>query len=130
MLILITMIIINIIIVDSAFTSGVTPVLTMDRIFSGSVVLPGPVTKKLMITSSMERENDNSAPDVTPGIIKGRIIFLKVTTWLAPKSIAASSRYLSNPANLARTEITTNGMQKVIWEIVILIIPSGISITE
>ena len=110
----IIIIVTSIITVDRAFTSGVTPVLTIAIILIGSVVLPGPHVKKLIITSSNDNENASMAPDVIPGISRGKVICIKVLTLLAPKSIAASSKDLSNPANLALTFITTNGMENVI----------------
>ena len=70
------------------------------------------------------------APDVIPGISRGKVICIKVLTLFAPKSIAASSKDLSNPANLALTFITTNGMENVIWANVILPNPNGIFNTE
>ena len=44
----------SIITVDNAFTSGVTPVFTIEKIFNGKVVLPGPLVKKLITTSSID----------------------------------------------------------------------------
>ena len=63
----------NIINVESAFISGVTQNFTIEKIFSGRVTLPGPATKKLIITSSRDSVKAKSPPAITPGIIIGSV---------------------------------------------------------
>ncbi len=65
-------------IVETAFISGVTPSLTIEYIFIGSVVEPGPEAKLAITKSSRDRVNDNSHPETTAGIIIGRVISRKV----------------------------------------------------
>lgn len=65
-------------IVETAFISGVTPSLTIEYIFIGSVVAPGPEVKLAMTKSSRDRVNDNNHPETTAGIIIGRVISRKV----------------------------------------------------
>lgn len=64
--------------VDNALISGLTPNFTIENIFSGRVVLLGPDTKKLVITSSRDNVKDKSAPATIPGAIKGKVILVKV----------------------------------------------------
>jgi hypothetical protein len=96
-----------------AYTSGVTPVFVSSMTLSGKVLLPGPVVKKLMIISSIDKVNAKNAPDITPGMIIGKVTVKKVLNLFAPRSMAASSTDLSKPANLAFTVNTTKGMLKV-----------------
>jgi hypothetical protein len=65
-------------IVETAFISGVTPSLTIEYIFIGSVVDLGPAAKLAMTKSSRDRVNDNSHPETTAGTIIGRVISRKV----------------------------------------------------
>ena len=64
----------NRVIVEMAFISGVTPNLIIEYTFKGNVVDPTPEVKKAIIKSSQEIVNAKSAPAITPGIIKGRVI--------------------------------------------------------
>jgi hypothetical protein len=120
-------IVISSITVDKALISGLTPNLTMENTCKGKVFVLGPVTKKLVITSSIESVNERSAPATTPGIINGSVIYIKVFIGLAPRSIAASSMEESNPANLDLTVMNTKGILKVACDITSVSIPSGTS---
>ena len=108
--------------VDKAFTSGETPFRTIPKIFNGNVVLFGPAVKKLTTTSSNDMVSASIPPDITPGAIIGNVTLIKVWNSFAPKSLAASSIDLSKPDKRARTVITTKGMEKVICEMIKVII--------
>ncbi len=59
-------------------------------------------TKKLAIaTSSKEMINVKNIDTKIPGLMRGKVIFLKVVNPVAPKSWAASSKDRSNPISLA-----------------------------
>ena len=77
-------------IVETALISGVTPSLTIEYIFIGSVVEPGPEVKLAMTRSSSDMVNDNSQPATTAGNIIGNVINKKVRKGVQPKSSAAS----------------------------------------
>ena len=94
-------------------TSGDTPFLTIPRILIGSVMLSGPVVKKLTTTSSSDIVSASMAPDKTPGRIIGSVTLRKILQSFAPRSLAASSTEGSKPASLDRTVITTKGMENV-----------------
>ena len=77
-------------IVDTALISGVTPSLTIEYIFIGSVVDPGPEVKLAITKSSSDIVNDNSQPEITAGNMIGSVINKKVRKGVQPKSRAAS----------------------------------------
>ena len=56
-------------IVETAFISGVTPSLTIEYIFIGRVVEPGPEVKLAITRSSSDRVKDKSQPEITAGRI-------------------------------------------------------------
>ena len=60
-----------IIIVASAFISGLKPNLILEKIKIGNVVDPGPVTKLAITKSSSDRQNAKSHPDRSPGAVDG-----------------------------------------------------------
>ena len=66
-------------IVHRAFTSGVTPVLICVYTLIGRVARRGPLIKMLITTSSMDIANARSDPDITAGIISGRMIQEQMT---------------------------------------------------
>ena len=82
-------------IVETAFISGVTPSLTIEYIFIGSVVEPGPEVKLAITRSSRDNVKDNSQPEITAGRIIGRVISINVRKGVHPKSSAASVRLSS-----------------------------------
>ena len=59
--------------VQSALTSGVTPIFSMEYTCKGRVLEVVPVTKKEMTTSSMLMANDSSAPERIAGVISGSV---------------------------------------------------------
>ena len=56
---------------------------------------------------------------ITPGIIKGSVIFMNVFTGLLPKLAAALVTLWSKPDKVAVTVITTNGVPKIICDKII-----------
>ena len=56
-----------IIIVASAFISGLKPNRILEKINIGKVVDPGPVTKLAITKSSSDRQNAKSQPERRPG---------------------------------------------------------------
>ena len=90
-----------IIIVASAFISGLRPNLILEKIKIGNVVDPGPVTKLAITKSSSDRQNAKSHPEKRPGARRGRVIALITLKGFAPKSAAASSKETPIPVNLA-----------------------------
>ena len=82
---------IEMIIVASALTSGLTPRRTFEKITIGRVVEPGPETKLEMTRSSTDRVKARSQPDRSAGDITGRVTSVKTRKGVAPRSCAASS---------------------------------------
>src|SRR5262249_29291930 len=68
---------IEMIIVASALTSGLTPRRTFEKITIGRVVEPGPETKLEMTRSSTDRVKARSQPDTSAGDITGRVTSVK-----------------------------------------------------
>ena len=91
----------EIIIEAKAFNSGVTPNLTLEKTKIGRVVAPGPAMKLAITTSSREIAKASSQPAIIDGKIMGRVILKKTVEGLAPRSMAASSREISNSLSLA-----------------------------
>ena len=85
------------------------------HIWIGIVVLSNPAKNKTITTSSNEVTKANNAPDITPGNISGKVIFMKVFTGLLPKLAAALVTLWSNPDKVAVTVITTKGVPNIIW---------------
>lgn len=101
----------TIVIVVSAFISGLTPTRSIEYTLTGNVVLVAPAIKKLMITSSKDIIKDNAAPDIIPGISSGIVTCKNACHCVAPKSLAASSRFNGILLNRANTTIVTKGTQ-------------------
>ena len=78
------------------------------------VVFSNPAKNRTTITSSNDVTNANSAPEITPGVIKGSVTFINVFTGLLPRLAAALVTLWSKPLNVAVTVITTNGVPKII----------------
>src|SRR5450631_719246 len=89
---------VDMVIVASTLISGLTPRRTLENTTMGKVLLPGPEVKLEMTRSSQDRVNANSHPDRTAGEMMGSVITKKVLSGRAPKSMAASSRSMSNVA--------------------------------
>ncbi len=58
--------------VKRAFTFGVTPNFTCEKIYIGKVD-SGPIVNNVITNSSNERVKANSAPAMTPGRIIGKV---------------------------------------------------------
>ena len=82
-------------IVETAFISGVTPSRTIEYIFIGRVVDPGPEVKLAITRSSSDRVKDKSQPEITAGRIIGSVIRINVLSGVHPRSSAASVRLSS-----------------------------------
>ncbi len=80
----------------------------------GIVVFSSPAKNRTTTTSSKEVTNANNPPEITPGKISGKVIFIKVFTGSLPKLAAALVTLWSNPESVAVTVITTNGVPKII----------------
>ena len=93
---------------------GLSCSLNPVHIWIGIVVLSKPAKNKTITTSSKDVTNANKAPEITPGKIRGRVIFIKVFTGLLPRLAAARVTLWSNPDNVAVTVITTNGVPNII----------------
>jgi len=78
---------------------------TREKTSIGSVVAPGPETKLAMTRSSKESVNASSQPDITAGMIIGRVMIKNTFSGVAPRSIAASS--MERSSSRSREEITT-----------------------
>lgn len=72
--------------VEIALITGDIPNLTIENICNGSVVEPGPATKKVMTKSSIDNVNAMKNAATTPGKAMGIITFLKVVNLAAPRS--------------------------------------------
>ena len=84
-----------------------------------------PDTKFVMTKSSIDRLNARSAAARMPGRMSGKVIFQNVTSSLAPRSIAASSRLRSKPDSRALTVTTTKLMLNRMWAMRIVVKPVG-----
>src|SRR5207244_13196164 len=92
--------------VPITFTCGGAPTCAAPQTNNGNVTFE-PATKFVITKSSMERANESRSPARMAGAISGRVTFAKVTNSLAPRSIAASSRWRSKPISRAFTVTTT-----------------------
>ena len=81
--------------VASAFISGVYPILMLEKMKRGKVVIPGPDVKLAKMTSSKEIIKAIIQLDVKEGINNGTMTSANVCSRDAPKSIAASDIFLS-----------------------------------
>ena len=87
--------------VETAFTSGVTPIFTILYIYTGNVVEPPPATINVIIKSSTDITNANIKPERIPGVKSGKVIYLNAEFLSEYKSLAASSRLGSIASNAA-----------------------------
>ena len=76
-------------------------------------VCVGPALRYVITKSSMESAKPRSAAANIAGAISGSVTFRKVAHSFAPRSIAASSRCLSNPIRRAFTVTTTKLMVNI-----------------
>ena len=79
----------------------------------GIVVFSNPAKKSTTTTSSNDVTKANNAPDITPGVINGKVIFIKVLYGVLPKLAAALVTLWSNPDKVAVTVITTKGVPNI-----------------
>ncbi len=84
--------------------SGLTPSRTFEKITTGSVLEPGPVTKLVITRSSQESVKASSQPARIAGRMIGSVIRKNTLAGRAPRSIAASS---SDSSSVARRDCTT-----------------------
>ena len=75
--------------VATAKIVGLNCSLKPTHICIGIVVFSNPAKNRTTITSSNEVTKANNAPEITPGVIKGKVTFIKVFTGLLPKLAAA-----------------------------------------
>ena len=73
--------------VASAFTSGLTPSRTLEKITIGSVLEPGPATNCEMTRSSHDSVNASSHPDSIAGTISGSVMRKNTVAGRAPRSM-------------------------------------------
>jgi hypothetical protein len=96
-------------------TWGGIPTFVAPKTQVGNIVAV-PETNWVITKSSIERANAKSHPARMPGKISGSVTLRNVTTWFAPRSIAASSNERSRFAARARTVTATNGMLNITCE--------------
>ena len=96
--------------VATASIVGLSCSLKPVHIWIGIVVLSNPAKNSTTTTSSNEVTNANNAPDITPGKISGKVIFINVLTGLLPRLAAALVTLWSKPDSVAVTVITTKGV--------------------
>src|SRR5690606_38721478 len=99
----------------SALMSGVTPSFTFDQIRMGSVVVPGPVVKLVITTSSSEIVKARSQPETMAGEMIGRVMSFITCQGRDPTSIAASSTAASASERREWTMVVTKTIEKVMW---------------
>ena len=76
----------NIITADRALTSGLSPILTLEKTTMGNVLAPGPVVKLATTKSSSDSVKARSQPEIIEGKITGRVTFQMTLLGTAPKS--------------------------------------------
>jgi sensor domain CHASE-containing protein len=79
----------------------------MENNVNGRTSKFGPVTKKLITTSSKDKVNASNHPDMTEGKIRGNIILVNIVHSPAPRSLAAFIRFLLKVFKRAITIIIT-----------------------
>lgn len=94
-------------IVESALIRGKEPLRIMLYICIGSVVEPGPATKKEITKSSMESVKARRDPERIPGKMTGIRTRQVMAHVPAPRSLAASRMFMSKSCSLESTAIVT-----------------------
>ena len=84
----------------------------------GIVVFSNPAKKSTTTTSSNDVTKANNAPDITPGVINGNVIFIKVLYGVLPKLAAALVTLWSKPDKVAVTVITTKGVPNIMLSLI------------
>ena len=77
-------------------------------------MLSSPARNKTTTTSSNDVTKAKRPPDITPGKIRGKVIFINVLTGSLPRLAAAHVTIWSNHDKVSVTVITTNGVPKTI----------------
>src|SRR6218665_743137 len=85
-----------------ALTSGVIPMRTMPKMYTGNVVAPGPAAKKLMTKSCSYTMNASIAPLMMPDPNRGRVLRRNPCPGEAYRPTAASTSRGSMFASRAR----------------------------
>src|ERR1043166_883708 len=80
----------------------------------GSVVVPAAEVKLAITRSSSESVNASIQPEAIAGEISGKVTVRKVLAGGQPRSIAASSRLVSNDSKRACTTTVTKHMVSVV----------------
>src|SRR5205823_10839416 len=96
----------------TTFTCGGTATLAIPQTKIGKVCT-GPALRYVITKSSIESAKPRSPAASIAGAMSGSVTFWKVFHSLAPRSIAASSRCLSNPMRRAFTVTTTKLMVNI-----------------
>ncbi|MOA46122.1 hypothetical protein D3C78_1685990 [compost metagenome] len=79
------------------------------NICRGKVACSGPARNSVTTTSSNEVAKANSAPEITPGAISGKVTRRNAVSGEAPRLAAARTRLWLNPCKVADTVMITNG---------------------
>src|SRR6478752_5814775 len=87
-----------------------------------------PETKYVTTKSSIEMAKQSRNAARIAGVISGSVTFRNVVNSLAPRSIAASSRWRSNPISRALTVTTAKLMQNITCAIRIVQKPNGTNV--
>src|SRR5262249_44471725 len=98
--------------VPMTLTCGGAPTRAAPQTKSGNVVSE-PALKYVTTKSSIEIAKHRSSAAKMAGAISGNVTFRNVTHSFAPRSIAASSRWRSNPISRALTVTTAKLMQNI-----------------
>src|ERR1700676_2299603 len=106
-----------------AFTSGLTPSLTFEKITIGSVLAPGPETKLEITRSSSDKVKLSSQLDARAGAIPGSVVSTKARTGPDPKSMAASSSERSAPCRRDWTVMVTYAVQNAMCAMTMVVKP-------
>jgi hypothetical protein len=93
----------------------------------GSVVAPGPVVKLAITRSSSDKVKASIQPDASAGAISGSVTVRNVFNGGQPRSIAASSRLVSNVNSRDCTTTVTKHVISVVWAIVMVQKPRSTS---
>ncbi|MNR14237.1 hypothetical protein D3C85_1307010 [compost metagenome] len=79
------------------------------NICRGMVACSGPARNRVTTTSSKEVAKANSAPEITPGAISGRVTRKNAVSGGAPRLAAARTRFWLKPCRVAVTVMITKG---------------------
>ena len=105
--------------VATAKIVGLNCSLNPIHIWIGMVVFSNPAKNNTTTTSSKDVTKANKPPEITPGNISGKVIFIKVFNGVLPKLAAALVTLWSKPDKVAVTVITTNGVPNIMWASII-----------